>query len=46
MKKMPVVFIGHGSPMNAIETNPFSLGWQQLGKELPQPEAILRPLVY
>ncbi len=41
MEKMPVVFIGHGSPMNAIEENSFSAGWQQLGRELPRPEAIL-----
>lgn len=41
MSKMPVVFVGHGSPMNAIEANAYSAGWQQLGKELPVPEAIL-----
>lgn len=38
---MPTLFIGHGSPMNAIETNEFSLYWQQLGRQLPKPEAIL-----
>lgn len=41
MEKMPVVFVGHGSPMNAIEENSFSEGWKQLGRQLPQPEAIL-----
>jgi 4,5-DOPA dioxygenase extradiol len=43
MKKdlMPVLFIGHGSPMNAIEENEFSLTWQRLGVELPRPKAIL-----
>lgn len=39
--KMPVVFIGHGSPMNAIEDNPFSKTLVRLGKELPKPKAIL-----
>lgn len=39
--KMPVLFVGHGSPMNAIESNVFSLEWQRLGKLLPVPSAIL-----
>ena len=39
--KMPVLFLGHGSPMNAIEENEFSLGWRELGKSLPEPAAIL-----
>ncbi|MFA5971166.1 MAG: 4,5-DOPA dioxygenase extradiol [Lentimicrobiaceae bacterium] len=39
--KMPVLFVGHGSPMNAIEINEFSLEWQKLGKSLPKPNAIL-----
>ena len=39
--QMPVLFIGHGSPMNAIEENEFSKKWQQLGKTLPKPNAIL-----
>lgn len=39
--KMPVVFAGHGSPMNAIERNGFSEGWQKIAKELPEPTAIL-----
>ncbi len=37
----PAIFIGHGSPMNAIENNEFTQTWRQLGKELPKPEAIL-----
>lgn len=40
-KLMPVMFIGHGSPMNAIEDNIFSKEWQAIGKNLPKPEAIL-----
>lgn len=39
--KMPVLFIGHGSPMNAIEDNPFSRAWQAVGNNLPRPKAIL-----
>jgi len=39
--KMPVVFAGHGSPMNAIELNEFSKGWQEIAKGLPTPTAIL-----
>ena len=38
---MPVLFVGHGSPMNAIEDNEFSQTWQQLGTSLPRPQAIL-----
>ncbi len=40
-QKMPVLFIGHGSPMNGIEINSFSNTWQQLGKDIPKPEAVL-----
>ena len=40
-KHMPVLFIGHGSPMNAIEENEFSRTWQELGRALPVPRAIL-----
>lgn len=39
--RMPVIFIGHGSPMNAIETNEFTLSIQALGKKIPRPKAIL-----
>lgn len=41
IEKMPVLFIGHGSPMNAIEDNEFSRSWHDLGKSLPRPKAIL-----
>lgn len=41
MKKMPTLFIGHGSPMNAIEDNRFSQAWKALGNQMPKPEAIL-----
>ncbi|MBP4136805.1 4,5-DOPA-extradiol-dioxygenase [Flavobacterium geliluteum] len=39
--KMPVLFLGHGSPMNAIEENQFVTGFRNLAKTLPQPNAIL-----
>lgn len=39
--KMPVLFLGHGSPMNAIEENEFVAGWREAGKSLPRPSAIL-----
>jgi len=38
---MPVLFVGHGSPMNGIEDNEFSRRWAELGKEIPQPRAVL-----
>ena len=40
-EKMPVLFLGHGSPMNAISSNQFTESWNQLGKSLPKPQAIL-----
>ena len=38
---MPVLFIGHGSPMNGIEDNEFSKRWKQMAKEIPTPGAVL-----
>ena len=40
-RKMPVLFLGHGSPMNAIEENEFVSAFRKLGKELVRPNAIL-----
>ena len=40
-EKMPVLFLGHGSPMNAIEENEFVSGWREIGKSIPRPSAIL-----
>jgi len=40
-KRMPVLFVGHGSPMNAISENEFVQNWRNLGKTLPKPKAIL-----
>ncbi len=39
--KMPVLFIGHGSPMNAIEENEFTEGWRNIGKTITRPAAVL-----
>lgn len=39
--RMPVLFVGHGSPMNAIEDNAFHRTWRELGRTLPRPKAIL-----
>lgn len=40
-QRMPALFIGHGSPMNAITDNAWHRSWQELGKQLPRPQAIL-----
>lgn len=40
-QKMPVLFIGHGSPMNAIEDNRFALGWHEAAQSIPKPESIV-----
>jgi 4,5-DOPA dioxygenase extradiol len=39
--KMPVLFLGHGSPMNAIEENEFVEGFRNIRKSIPKPNAIL-----
>lgn len=41
MARMPVLFVGHGSPMNAIEDNEYSRTWSKIAKEIPKPKAIL-----
>jgi 4,5-DOPA dioxygenase extradiol len=40
-KKMPVLFLGHGSPMNAIEENEFVAGFRNIGKTIQKPVAVL-----
>ncbi len=40
-QRLPVLFIGHGNPMNAIERNEFHRSWEALGRRLPRPKAIL-----
>jgi 4,5-DOPA dioxygenase extradiol len=38
---MPAAFIGHGNPMNALETNRYTRAWQEFGSSVPRPRAIL-----
>jgi 4,5-DOPA dioxygenase extradiol len=38
---MPALFLGHGNPMNAIETNAYTEAWRALGRSLPRPRAVL-----
>lgn len=40
-KTMPVIFTGHGSPMNAIGNNRARTGWQEMGRKLGKPEVII-----
>ncbi len=40
-EKLPILFMGHGSPMNAIEDNEFSKRWKAMGKEITKPSAVL-----
>jgi 4,5-DOPA dioxygenase extradiol len=40
-RTMPALFIGHGSPLQAIEPGTYTAGWQQLARALPRPRAIL-----
>jgi len=39
--RMPAIFLGHGSPMNAIEDNAFRRAWAGLASHLPRPRAVL-----
>jgi len=39
--RLPILFVGHGNPMNAIEDNIYSRAWKQLEFQLPKPKAIL-----
>lgn len=40
-EKMPAIFVGHGSPMNAIEKNAYTDNWMQIAKQIGRPGAIL-----
>jgi 4,5-DOPA dioxygenase extradiol len=40
-ERMPALFLGHGSPMNAIEENEFTAGFRKVGREITRPTAIL-----
>ena len=39
--RMPAYFFGHGNPMNALEKNPYTRGWEKIGMETVRPKAIL-----
>jgi 4,5-DOPA dioxygenase extradiol len=41
MTRMPALFIGHGSPTNALDLNGFTRAWREIGRKLPRPRAIL-----
>ncbi len=41
MTSMPVIFVGHGNPMNALRSNSWTRGWAALGKSIPRPKAVL-----
>lgn len=41
MVASPVVFIGHGNPMNTLESNRYTQAWRELGQALPKPRAVL-----
>jgi 4,5-DOPA dioxygenase extradiol len=40
-KPMPVIFFGHGNPMNALADKDWTRGWRALGEAIPRPAAIL-----
>jgi 4,5-DOPA dioxygenase extradiol len=40
-QKMPVLFVGHGSPLNAIEENEFVTGFRDIATKIPKPKAVL-----
>ncbi|MFV0400076.1 MAG: 4,5-DOPA dioxygenase extradiol [Oscillospiraceae bacterium] len=41
MFTMPMVFVGHGSPMNAIEDNSYTRGWREMARKIPKPASIV-----
>ncbi|NLY72822.1 MAG: 4,5-DOPA dioxygenase extradiol [Tissierellia bacterium] len=41
MERMSVLFVGHGSPMNAIEDNCYTRTWKEIAMKIPRPRAIL-----
>ncbi|MGD1000764.1 MAG: 4,5-DOPA dioxygenase extradiol [Candidatus Brocadiia bacterium] len=38
---MPLIFVGHGNPMNAVARNAWTDGWASIGKSIPRPQAVL-----
>lgn len=41
MKRLPVIFFGHGNPLNAILDNDYARRWAAIGREIPRPRAVL-----
>lgn len=41
MQRMPAIFFGHGNPLNAIGDNEFTRAWNEIGRSIPKPKAIL-----
>jgi 4,5-DOPA dioxygenase extradiol len=41
MTRMPALFLGHGSPMNAVEESAYRDGWRQAARAMPRPRAVL-----
>ncbi|WP_394268820.1 4,5-DOPA dioxygenase extradiol [Qipengyuania sp.] len=41
MDRMPALFVGHGSPMNTLDSNGYTQAWRAFGRKLPRPRAIL-----
>jgi 4,5-DOPA dioxygenase extradiol len=39
--RMPAIFFGHGNPMNALDVNPWTAAWAEIGNAIPRPEAIV-----
>lgn len=39
--RQPAVFLGHGNPLNAVQSNRYSRAWRALGERLPRPRAVL-----
>jgi 4,5-DOPA dioxygenase extradiol len=39
--KMPAIFFGHGNPLNALDKNTYTRGWEAIGKSIPTPRAIV-----
>jgi 4,5-DOPA dioxygenase extradiol len=39
--RMPAIFFGHGNPMNALLSNPYTTAWSEIGARMPPPSAIL-----
>jgi 4,5-DOPA dioxygenase extradiol len=40
-QRMPVIFFGHGNPMNAIEHNAYTAAWMKIGESIPRPKAVI-----